>query len=331
MEIVNAHRIARDVVAEVVGLAVDVPGLEATARGPDREAPRVMIAAEARGLDFALAVARASEFTAPDHDRVIEQPALLEILHERRRALVHFLCPPRQCSGQAVVVIPVAVIELDETRAALGEPARDDAVCGEVRRAPFRAVKIKRGIRFLRQVHEFRHARLHAERQLVVFDLRGDGGIAERAELHAVEFVHCINRVASRAGAEARRIREVEHGVAGAAEGDRTVLRGQEAAAPVSRLQRLPASAALHADIRGQVRIFAAESVAGPRAHRGPAGLLVAGAEKCDGRIVVDRLGEHRADECRVVGDARDIRHEFAHVHSAAAMLRKFVRRADAE
>ena len=51
--------------------------------------------------------------------------------------------------------------------------------------------------------------------------------------------------------------------------------------------------------------IFAgvAESVAGPRAEAGATRLLVAGLEKCDGGVVVDGLGVHRANEAHIVGD----------------------------
>jgi hypothetical protein len=39
------HRVARNVVAEVVRLAVSQPGLDAAARQPDGEAARMMVAA----------------------------------------------------------------------------------------------------------------------------------------------------------------------------------------------------------------------------------------------------------------------------------------------
>ena len=44
VEIVNVHRVVDDVVAVVVGLAVDVSALDATAGQPDREAASMVVA-----------------------------------------------------------------------------------------------------------------------------------------------------------------------------------------------------------------------------------------------------------------------------------------------
>ncbi|XAM01401.1 hypothetical protein OT109_08400 [Phycisphaeraceae bacterium D3-23] len=47
---------------------------------------------------------------------------------------------------------------------------------------------------------------------------------------------------------------------------------------------------------------FAAQPIAHPRAHRRPAGLLVARLEEGDARLVVDRLGVHRLDDAQLLG-----------------------------
>src|SRR3954454_23931686 len=115
----HVHGIAHNVIAELVGLAIDRAALDAAAGHPDGETARVMIAAEAVGLDFALAVRGAPEFAAPDDQRVVEQPALLEVGDERLAGLIDFLALVRQALGQAAVVIPVAMAELDERDVAL--------------------------------------------------------------------------------------------------------------------------------------------------------------------------------------------------------------------
>ena len=61
------------------------PPLIAAARHPNAETARVMVAAEVVGADLALAVRRPAELAAPDHQRRIEQAALLEVRHQRRR------------------------------------------------------------------------------------------------------------------------------------------------------------------------------------------------------------------------------------------------------
>ena len=45
VQVMNMHRVARNVVAEVVRLAVSQSGLDAAARQPDGEAARMMVAA----------------------------------------------------------------------------------------------------------------------------------------------------------------------------------------------------------------------------------------------------------------------------------------------
>ena len=55
----------------------------------------------------------------------------------------------------------------------------------------------------------------------------------------------------------------------------------------------------------GQVVALAAQAVQQPRTHARPAGDGRAGVHERVGRIVVDRLGHHRADDAQVVGDRR--------------------------
>ena len=77
MEVMDVNRLARNVVAEVVGFTVNQTLLETTARHPYCVAARMMVAAKTGWLDFTLTVSRPTKFTSPDHDRVVQQPALL--------------------------------------------------------------------------------------------------------------------------------------------------------------------------------------------------------------------------------------------------------------
>ena len=63
--------------AELVGGAVDDAALDAAAGHPDREAVGMVVAAVA-----ALRAGRAAELGGPDHDRLVEQPALLQVLEQ---------------------------------------------------------------------------------------------------------------------------------------------------------------------------------------------------------------------------------------------------------
>ena len=63
------------------------PALHAAAGEPHRERVDVMVAA---GGVAVLAHRRATEFAAPDDERVVEQAAGFQIVDERGLALIHF-------------------------------------------------------------------------------------------------------------------------------------------------------------------------------------------------------------------------------------------------
>src|SRR5438045_3815314 len=75
VEVMHAHGVFGDVVSEIIGLAMDIPGLEAAAGDPDGEALGMMIAAEIVLADRSLRIGGAAKFTTPDDDGVIEQAA----------------------------------------------------------------------------------------------------------------------------------------------------------------------------------------------------------------------------------------------------------------
>ena len=130
VEVVDLDRVLDDVVGEVVGLAVDEARLDAAAGQPDREAARVMVAAVIRGGELALRVDRPAELAAPDDQRVVEQPALLEVLDECGGGLVGVVALRADLVGQVAVLVPAHVIELDEPDAALGQAAGEQAIRG---------------------------------------------------------------------------------------------------------------------------------------------------------------------------------------------------------
>lgn len=88
LKVVHVNRIVGHIIAEFVGLAVRNAGFHAPARHPYREAARVMIAAIIVFSKLALRIVGAAKFATPDHNRVVEQTALLEVLHQSRRRLI---------------------------------------------------------------------------------------------------------------------------------------------------------------------------------------------------------------------------------------------------
>jgi hypothetical protein len=68
----------------------------------------------------------------------------------------------------AAVVVPVAVIELDEPHAALGQAGGPAGSWPRTSRRPAGAVQVEHVLRLVGEVHQLRHAGLHAERHLVL-------------------------------------------------------------------------------------------------------------------------------------------------------------------
>src|SRR6516165_3568425 len=77
IHVVDVDRVGNDVVAEVVGFPKHDSRLDATAGHPGWEAPWVVVAAVVFTAQLALAVDRSAKLAAPDHQGVVEQPALL--------------------------------------------------------------------------------------------------------------------------------------------------------------------------------------------------------------------------------------------------------------
>ena len=118
VEVVDGDDVLDREVAEVVGLAVADAALDAAAGQAHGEALDVVVAAVALGHGGA------PELAAPDDERVVEHAALLQVLNQGGGGLVHLARLHHDVALDAAVVVPVAVVELDEAHAALGQSRR---------------------------------------------------------------------------------------------------------------------------------------------------------------------------------------------------------------
>src|SRR5262245_40490692 len=130
VKIVNVHRILDDVVAVIVGRSVTDAGADAAAGHPGAEAAAVMVAAMVVRSKCALAVDGAAKLAAPDDERVVEQAALFEVLHEGGAWLIGVARLALDLARQARVLVPAAMEELNEAEGALGNTASGRAVAG---------------------------------------------------------------------------------------------------------------------------------------------------------------------------------------------------------
>ena len=102
--------------------------------------------------------------------------------------LVDLLGLERDVVLDVAVVVPVAVVELDEAHAALGQPAGQQAVRGEraVARLARRTARARSAAPCDMSISSG-HARLHLERHLVLRDARRDLGVVDGRVVQPVE------------------------------------------------------------------------------------------------------------------------------------------------
>ena len=99
---------------------------------PCREAARVMIASVVLSSETALTVDRAAELATPHNQRVVEQPALLQVLDEGGDWLVDGSRIVLQLGIEVAVVIPGSVYDIDESHAAFHHASGHQAIAGKV-------------------------------------------------------------------------------------------------------------------------------------------------------------------------------------------------------
>ena len=122
-------------VADLVGLAVVDAPLDAAAGQPGGEGVRVVVAA---GAPF-LHDRQPAELAVPDHQRRVEQAALLQIGQQAADRLSVSPANWRVVLGDVGVAVPAplvlhaAAVDLHEPHAALDQPPGDQALLGEVR------------------------------------------------------------------------------------------------------------------------------------------------------------------------------------------------------
>ena len=147
-----------------------------------------MVAAVFGRGQLALAVNGAAEFAAPDHQRVVQHARAASDPSPARRTADRSRHLQRQIPRQVAVLVPAAMIELDEAHAALGQPPRQQAIGGEgAGLAGVRAVQFEGAVRLLGQIGQLRHGGLHAVSHLILRDAGGDLGIAEVFQLALVQ------------------------------------------------------------------------------------------------------------------------------------------------
>jgi len=128
VDVMNMDPVGHSLESKFVRLPVTHAASDARARHPHAESIRIVITTR---CTLAFTERHPTELAAPDDQRRIQQPTLLEITEQRRDRLIHL--------GPVLTVIfldalmripcvrqmPAPRIELNETNASLDQPARD--------------------------------------------------------------------------------------------------------------------------------------------------------------------------------------------------------------
>ncbi len=307
VEVVHVHGVFDGVVAQLVGSAEGHAGPHAAA-GHEQGVSADVVVAPAVALHHG----RAAELAAPNDQGVVEHAALLQVGNKGGRRLIDQLRRRFRPLLHLAVVVPAAMVQLDEPDAAFGQAAGQQAVRGERAVAPLGAVHFLDVVGFLRIVGQLRHAHLHSERQFVLGNSRGDVGIVDRRVERLVQLAHHAHHFRLALGRHAGRILGVQHRVSGRAKLRALEPARQQAAGPLAAGDglRLPAPFGSKHDEAGQVVRLGAQTVQHPRPHAGPARDECARVHEQVGRIMVDLLGVHRPDDAEVVGHSAEVRED---------------------
>src|SRR5262245_54100063 len=91
----------------------------------------MMIATVVVFLDFPLAIDGAAEFTAPDHESILEQAPRFQVFDQRGAGLVGVFALLANALGQVAMLVPAAMVQLDKADAAFSHAPGQQTIAGE--------------------------------------------------------------------------------------------------------------------------------------------------------------------------------------------------------
>ena len=149
-------------------------------------------------VDVSLKKRRPSEFATPDHKRIIQQTALLQILHQPGRWLIGIFALGVKFCRDAPVLIPARMHQLNKTHTALRQsPSHQAVVCERPWFFHLRSVQRQRGLRLVAEVGQFRNTGLHLVGHFILGDTRGNFRIAVIGKLQFIESGDIVQPVAT--------------------------------------------------------------------------------------------------------------------------------------
>ena len=272
LDIMNVDWVFYYVESEVVRNPVNVPFLDSSSSHPHRKGLPMVIASVGIRLGIALSVDRSSEFTSPNNQGIVKQSSLFQVHNKRRARLVRVTGGDRKPFFYTSMMIPPAVVELNESNPSFSEAPRHDAIGREgARRFGVVAVKLIRRFRLVTQVGEMGNTSLHSVGHFVLGDTGFDFRVAYSLMVRMVEAPQVVEECSSSLGVHAGGIAQVKDGVVSTPKLDPLVLAWQESGPPQTRKESLAgrslASYRIHDNEGWEVVVCRSESIVDPRAH----------------------------------------------------------------
>ena len=170
VQVVDVDDVGDRRVSKIVGCSMHVARLEAAPGDPERKRMAVVVAAVGSLRDR-----QTSKFAGPHYNRVFQQPALLEIFHQRGTGLIGPRTQPFQAFRVLAVRIPrlTAHKDLHEPDATFDQPPSQQAPLAIFFR--FRSVEtvhFSRGSRFTGEIQHIGNRSLHAGGRFEIRDPR---------------------------------------------------------------------------------------------------------------------------------------------------------------
>ena len=183
MQIAHVNDVFLRMITELVRRSVADATLDSTACHPHGKAFDMMIPACS---PFALEHRSTPEFATPDDQSVFEQATLFEIGQESPGGTVGQATTNLHVVGQATMMIPSAVIQVNEAHPPLHQPASKKTIGSVATVTRFGSVELKCGRRFVRTAIN-PERRLHAKSHLVGGDSSVDLGVGPKGVFLAVQ------------------------------------------------------------------------------------------------------------------------------------------------
>ena len=325
VQIVDVNLVLHRRAAEFIRRAIDRAALHAAARQPGAERAIVVVAAR---ILVAIAVPNrlAPEFSAPHHQRAVEQAALLEVGEEGGARSVDFARALGQTIFEILMMIPAARPDLHEAHAALDESACDEqlpALRGI-------SVQLADALRLLADVEGVARLHLHLVSHLERLDARLElRFLLEILAVHRVELCDEIELMPLFLRPEKGIPNVLDHLVHARAfrvHAGSLIDTGEESRLPVRRAAGRRVARAQR-DEAGHVLVLGAETVEHPRAKarlRQPQRTRV---HENRGHVMRRDVGVHRADDRHVIDVLSNLGKHLAHLDARLAVLRELERR----